>query len=404
MTITVTSSNPDVLLASVITGSQSLRMSVQDRGELVFQLFNQMTPNTSARLIQLTQAGFYDTTVDQTLTFHRVFSNFVIQSGDPSGTGSGGSNLGPLDDEYNLDQQYTGNGLLGFAKGQNDTGNSQFFITEGAQRSLDFKHSVIGQLVEGEEVREGISREPTTGNNRPTNNVIVSKTEVFTDSENGVIKLKAAGNQVGSSVVTVTVTNAVGFTSTQTFNVTVSPDTVNTPPFLTPVVAPATIVQNNPITIQLNSLDAENDAVEYFVRSLDNVPYTSSIDQANRTVTITPPNGYLGPINVLVGVRQPNGLTFAIPAPEDTQAVKIMVLPPAPSSLDLLASSDTGASNSDNITKASPMEFTVAGVTSGATVRLKAGRPFSMKRWWRPEKLRSQSRPRKLLIWVTANI
>ncbi len=80
VTITVTSSNPDVLLASVITGSQSLRMSVQDRGELVFQLFNQMTPNTSARLIQLTQAGFYDTTVDQTLTFHRVFSNFVIRA------------------------------------------------------------------------------------------------------------------------------------------------------------------------------------------------------------------------------------------------------------------------------------------------------------------------------------
>ncbi len=72
-------------------------------------------------------------------------------------------------------------------------------------------------------------------------------------------------------------------------------------------------------------------------------------------------------------MRQPNGLTFAIPAPEDTQAVKIMVLPPAPSSIDLLAASDTGASNSDNITKASPMEFTVAGVTSGATVRLKAG-------------------------------
>src|SRR5690606_19222892 len=91
------------------------------------------------------------------LKFHRVLNNFVIQGGDPLGNGTGGSTLGDFDDQFHLDLQHNRTGVLSYAKSADDTNDSQFFITEGPQRFLDFNHSVFGQLVEGETVRQGIS-------------------------------------------------------------------------------------------------------------------------------------------------------------------------------------------------------------------------------------------------------
>jgi cyclophilin family peptidyl-prolyl cis-trans isomerase len=81
----------------------------------------------------------------------------VIQGGDPTGTGSGGSPLGDFDDQFHVDLQHNRTGILSMAKSFDDTNDSQFFITEGAQRHLDFNHSIFGILVEGESVRQSIS-------------------------------------------------------------------------------------------------------------------------------------------------------------------------------------------------------------------------------------------------------
>ncbi len=75
----------------------------------------------------------------------------------------------------------------------------------------------------------------------------------------------------------------------------------------------------------------------------------------------------------MVGVRQPNGLTFTFPFPEDTEVVNVMVVPPAPTGIDLLNVSDSGASNTDNVTRSESLQFNVTGVIAGATVKLRAG-------------------------------
>ena len=108
-------------------------------------------PLTSREIWDLAAEGFYDG-----LDFHRVVPNFVIQGGDPTGTGSGGSTLGYFDDQYHLELQHNRTGVLSYAKSTDDTNDSQFFITEGPQRFLDFNHSVFGQLVEGESNRDAI--------------------------------------------------------------------------------------------------------------------------------------------------------------------------------------------------------------------------------------------------------
>ncbi len=375
VTISVTSSNPSLLAATVLNNNRSLRFKIQDRGDMVFEMFESLAPTATARLIQLAQSGFYNKTASNTITFHRVIDNFVIQAGDPTGTGSGGSSLGTVRDDFNLDLQHNRSGLLSFAKSSDDTNDSQFFVTEGAQRHLDFNHSIMGVLVEGESVREGISQVPVNNTtvNKPTSDVIITSAEVFNDTENGVIQLKAVGNQTGTATITVTVTNQDGKTATEVFTVTIANDTTNTQPFLQPVVAPTTVPNGQSFNIQLASRDVEGDAVTYFARKLGNVNYTTSVNQSTGVVTVTPPAGFSGQLSVLVGVNQPSGLTFTTGSPEDTETVTVTVAAGAPTAVDLLAATDTGSSNTDNITSATSMQFTVSGVTAGSTVKLKAG-------------------------------
>ncbi len=371
MTITVTSSNPSLLQATVLQGNKSVKMSLQNWGEMTFELFDTLAPRPTQRIQQLVQSGFYNKTATNQIIFHRVIDDFVLQAGDPTGTGSGGSTLGDIDDQFNLDLQHNRTGLLSYAKSGDDTNDSQFFITEGAQRHLDFNHSIFGILVEGESVREGISETPTNASNKPTTDVIINSMQVFDDSENGVIQLKALGGQTGTATVTVTVANADGQTSTQTFTVTIANDTVNTAPFLDPVAIPPAVAPGTPIQIQLSSKDVEGDAVTFFARKTGTVNYTTSVNQSTGVVTVTPPAGYSGPMDVIVGVNQTSGLTFA--GAEDTQVVRLTVSAGAPTAVDLVAGTDTGVSNSDNITSASSLQFTVTGVTAGATVKLKSG-------------------------------
>ncbi len=179
-----------------------------------------------------------------------------------------------------LDLQHNRTGLLSYAKSSDDTNDSQFFITEGAQRHLDFNHSIMGILVEGESVREGISQVPVnnTISSKPIDDVIITSAEVFNDTENGVIQLKAVGNQTGTATITVTVTNQDGKTATEVFTVTIANDTVNTPPFLQPVVAPNSITMGQSVDVQLASRDVEGDEVAYFARKVGSVNYTTSVN------------------------------------------------------------------------------------------------------------------------------
>lgn len=312
VTTTVTVADPSLVEAQVIQGNRSIRIDVQNYGVLVFELFEGRAPQTTAQIIQLVESGFYDEQPNgDGIDFHRVIDNFVIQAGDPTGTGAGGSTLPDVDDEFHPDLQHNREGVLSFAKAGDDTNNSQFFITEGPTRNLDFNHSVLGQLVEGFDVREAISRIPTefdaNGNNtgRPLTPIRINSVEVFEDNENSLVLLRPVGNQTGTTTATVTTTDADGNTATETFTVNVVADTgilANSQPYLNPIAQPAATANDTSATLQLSSVDIEGDPVQYsgFDRTTG-ANIDVSVDSVTGLVSVTPPAGFVG--TALVEVR-----------------------------------------------------------------------------------------------------
>jgi cyclophilin family peptidyl-prolyl cis-trans isomerase len=373
LTVTVTSSNPDLLAATVLTGNRSMLIKVDDYGDMVFQLFEDRAPRVTQRIVQLVESGFYDQTASNKIIFHRVIDDFVIQTGDPTGTGSGGSTLGDFDDQFHPDLQHNGSGVLSFAKSSDDTNDSQFFITEGPQRRLDFNHSVFGQLVEGEAVRNGISRTDTLVNDRPVNPITIRDVNIIDDEENAVVMLKAVGNATGTAQVTVRVTNADGEFDEQIFSVNVVNDTSNSAPFLSEL--PATIIAEvgKPKQIQLSSTDVEGNAVTYDVAKQGTMDFGLTVDSTSGLVTVTPPsNTFTGPVEFIVGVRARDGADTVDAF--DTQRLQVVFTENSSAlSVDLLPESDTGVSDSDNLTSANQLKFRINGTTPSAEVILRAG-------------------------------
>ncbi|MCA9159822.1 MAG: peptidylprolyl isomerase, partial [Planctomycetales bacterium] len=367
LTITVTSSNPGLIGAQVLTGNRSWKLSVQNFGDMVFELFENQAPRPAERVIELTQDGFYNGA-----PFHRVVNNFVIQGGDPvNKDGTGGSPLGNFDDQFNLDLQHNRAGVLSFAKSTDDTNDSQFFVTAGATRYLDFNHSVFGQLVEGEAVRDAISKTPVnnTTQNKPINPVIITSASVFTDTENGVVMLKPTGTGTGTATITVTAKDSEGNSTSQTFTATVVQDTANGAPFLNDI--PAVQAQSGvPMTINLSAQDAENDTLIYSVTKMGSVDYTVTVNSSTGVVTLTPPTGFTGQLQFMATVKQTT--TPDTSSPDDNQIVTVNVTQSAPTTIDLMAESDSGASSTDNITNAQTLTFAVGGTTAGAVVEVLA--------------------------------
>ncbi len=126
-----------------------------DKGDMVFRLHAEQTPNTVNNFVFLTRQGFYDGSI-----FHRVIDNFMAQGGDPTGTGRGGPGY-RFEDEFHPDLRHDKRGVLSMANAGPNTNGSQFFITHGATPHLDDKHSVFGNLLEGEDVLMSIpARDP----------------------------------------------------------------------------------------------------------------------------------------------------------------------------------------------------------------------------------------------------
>jgi cyclophilin family peptidyl-prolyl cis-trans isomerase len=117
-----------------------------DVGDMLIDLYADRAPRTVNNFVFLARAGFYDN-----VTFHRVIPNFMVQGGDPTGTGSGGPGY-KFADEFNPSLRHDGPGVLSMANAGPNTNGSQFFITHVATPWLDDKHSVFGRLVEGQDV------------------------------------------------------------------------------------------------------------------------------------------------------------------------------------------------------------------------------------------------------------
>jgi peptidyl-prolyl cis-trans isomerase B (cyclophilin B) len=113
-----------------------------NRGDIHLELYDDKVPNTVANFEKLTGDGFYDG-----LKFHRVIADFMVQTGCPKGTGTGGPGYN-FDDEFHKDLKHDGPGVLSMANAGPNTNGSQFFITHVATPWLDGKHSVFGRVVD----------------------------------------------------------------------------------------------------------------------------------------------------------------------------------------------------------------------------------------------------------------
>jgi cyclophilin family peptidyl-prolyl cis-trans isomerase len=130
-----------------------------DLGEFKIDLFADKVPNTVNNFVFLAKENFYDGTI-----FHRVIDDFMVQGGDPTGTGRGGPGY-RFADEIDATLKHDKRGVLSMANAGPNTNGSQFFITHGATPWLDGKHAVFGQLVEGEDVFMSIpARDPNNVN------------------------------------------------------------------------------------------------------------------------------------------------------------------------------------------------------------------------------------------------
>ena len=126
-----------------------------DKGTMVIELFAAKTPITVNNFVFLSREGYYDGVI-----FHRVINDFMVQGGDPTGTGRGGPGY-KFGDEFDSSLKHDKRGVLSMANAGPATNGSQFFITHGPTPHLNGKHTVFGQVVEGLDVLMAIpARDP----------------------------------------------------------------------------------------------------------------------------------------------------------------------------------------------------------------------------------------------------
>lgn len=141
-------------------------------GTMELELFEDKAPITTKNFIDLAEKGFYDG-----LIFHRVIEGFMIQGGDPTGTGMGGPGY-KIDDEFSPSLKHSKAGILSMANSGPNTGGSQFFITLAPTEWLDGKHSVFGQVVKGMDVLEKIGAVETNASDKPLEDVVMEKVTI----------------------------------------------------------------------------------------------------------------------------------------------------------------------------------------------------------------------------------
>lgn len=144
-------------------------------GTIEFELFADRAKKTVENFVRLAQKGYYDGII-----FHRVIDNFMIQGGDPTGTGMGGESIWgePFEDEVNTGLKHGSEGILSMANAGPNTNGSQFFITLKATTWLDGKHTIFGKVIKGMDVVKAIGKVKTGKNDKPVNKVVMEKVTI----------------------------------------------------------------------------------------------------------------------------------------------------------------------------------------------------------------------------------
>ena len=144
-------------------------------GTIEIELFAEQTPKTVENFVGLSEKGYYNGVI-----FHRVIKNFMIQGGDPTGTGRGGGSFrgGKFEDECVSDLKHDTPGMLSMANAGPNTNGSQFFITLVATPWLDGKHTVFGKVINGMDVVNEIGKVKTGAGDKPVNDVVMEEVTI----------------------------------------------------------------------------------------------------------------------------------------------------------------------------------------------------------------------------------
>jgi len=160
-----------LLINTIMKSSESAQVLLEtSEGDIVIELASNM-PITTGNFEKLVREGFYDGTI-----FHRVIQDFMIQGGDPTGTGMGGPEY-KIKDEF-ADDSTNVRGTISMANAGPNTGGSQFFINVADNTFLDAKHPAFGKVVNGMDVVDTISMAATDTNDKPLKEVKIIKAVV----------------------------------------------------------------------------------------------------------------------------------------------------------------------------------------------------------------------------------
>jgi peptidyl-prolyl cis-trans isomerase A (cyclophilin A) len=340
-TYTVTSSNPDItatvaqgpFLTFTVTHQAASSSDISFTGNITYQLFQDLTPNTVAMIESFINANpnYY---VGKDIT--RVVPGFVFQGGapNPNGTGSSGLPGTPFNDEFVQQLAFVENNQLAMANTEiSNTNDTQWFSTLGITPRLTDLHTIFGQLVAGQDIVNDISKvqtEPNSAlngeNSLPVMPITITAATLSNTNPDGVVHLNTTLATAGeSSKITVTATDpSSNTTATQSFQVNVGPSQANLAEAGRPFIQPppnATVAVNQTYTFQPQTTipfpqDAAPGQLTYTVQGGINQPTgttpasfinlsnaTSTVNNKTGVISITPNSNFTGPINVLVGVQ-----------------------------------------------------------------------------------------------------
>ncbi|RYP24190.1 hypothetical protein DL765_000685 [Monosporascus sp. GIB2] len=150
------------------------------QGTITLELYTNHAPRTCKNFTTLCQRGYYDGVI-----FHRIIPNFMVQTGDPTGAGRGGTSIygDKFEDEIRADLRHTGAGVLSMANAGPDTNGSQFFLTLAPTPWLDGKHTIFGRVRSGMPVVKRMGLVRTGADDRPVEDVRILRARVLEEDE-----------------------------------------------------------------------------------------------------------------------------------------------------------------------------------------------------------------------------
>jgi cyclophilin family peptidyl-prolyl cis-trans isomerase len=307
---------PGTLLITTNSVTSYSTNTTANTGDLMLELFEHLTPKTTARIISLANSNFYNG-----LLFFRVIQNILAQGGDPLNNATGGSGVN-FDDEFVYGLTFEGFGQLAMANSGfvttsvplgRDNNDSQFFITDPRLQTgsaaplqyMNYRYTIFGQLTHGFDLLGQIMDTPVDSNNRPLNNVVINSATIITNRQAAVLYLTAPANATGTATITVRAQSSSG-TNQVTFQATLAANTVNDPPFYSPMPAALVTTQNVAVSFPFTWWGGSTNSIGLYDANSGSWimnQFALSYDSSAGTLWLTPPVNFIGQVDLLFTIN-----------------------------------------------------------------------------------------------------